>query len=60
MEFHASAKREDEAKPAPTEGGGGWWDPAYAIPLGIAFAVPALNYEWYLVNEETQVCLSIN
>lgn len=27
----------------------------YSIPLGIAFAVPAINYEWYLVNEETQL-----
>jgi hypothetical protein len=35
----------------------GFWDPIYAIPVGIAFAVPAINYEWYLVNEETQVTL---
>lgn len=31
------------------------WDPLYSIPLGIAIAVPAIHYEWYLVNEETQL-----
>lgn len=31
------------------------WDPIYAVPIGIAFAVPAVSYEWYLVNEETQL-----
>jgi Mitochondrial ATP synthase B chain precursor (ATP-synt_B) len=57
LEFHVSAKREDEAAskdvaaPAKTSS----WDPLYSIPLGIAFAVPAINYEWYLVNEETQL-----
>jgi Mitochondrial ATP synthase B chain precursor (ATP-synt_B) len=51
-----SAKREEDAKPvdapAPAKSG---WDPLYSIPLGIAIAVPAINYEWYLVNEETQL-----
>jgi hypothetical protein len=27
----------------------------YAVPIGIAFAVPAVHYEWYLFNEETQL-----
>jgi hypothetical protein len=40
------------SKPEEPEGS---WDPLYSIPLGIAFAVPAINYEWYLVNEETQL-----
>lgn len=31
------------------------WEPIYAVPLGIAFAVPAVHYEWYLFNEETQL-----
>jgi Mitochondrial ATP synthase B chain precursor (ATP-synt_B) len=54
-----SSKREEEAKPATppavTEPAKGWWDPIYAVPLGIAFAVPAVHYEWYLVTEETQL-----
>jgi hypothetical protein len=37
------------------EKGKGWWDPFYAVPLGIAAAVPALHYEWLLITEETQV-----
>jgi Mitochondrial ATP synthase B chain precursor (ATP-synt_B) len=59
--FHATTKREDEAapvlaaaKPPAVESSSGW-DPIYAVPLGIAFAVPAINYEWYIVNEETQL-----
>jgi hypothetical protein len=56
LDFHVSAKREEDAKPvdapAPAKSG---WDPLYSIPLGIAIAVPAINYEWYLVNEETQL-----
>ena len=56
MEFHASAKREEEAKAAPVEEKGVLsWNSVYSIPLGIAVAVPVINYEWYLVNEETQL-----
>jgi hypothetical protein len=57
VEFHASAKREEDAKatPAPVEEKKGFWDPSYSIPLGIALAVPVLKYEWYIVNEETQL-----
>lgn len=62
--FHASPKRDDsdekkkevapsavtlESTPAPKEG---WWNPIYGVPLGITFAVPALHYDWILVNEE--------
>jgi len=56
LEFHASSKREEEAKPAATEDKGVFgWDPLYSLPLGVALAVPAIHYEWYLVNEETQL-----
>jgi len=27
----------------------------YALPIGIAAAVPALKFEWYVINEETQL-----
>ena len=56
MNFHASLPRakEEEAAPVATSS----WDPLYALPLGIALAVPAIQYEWYIVNEETQVCES--
>jgi len=56
QEFHASYRREEEAKAevveVPDEG---WFTPAYGIGAGIAFAVPAIHYEWYLINEETQL-----
>ena len=55
-QFHASIRREEEAKAEETPAKSSSWDPIYAVPIGIAFAVPAINYEWYLVNEETQVC----
>lgn len=59
FEFHVSSKREEEAKtatpPAATEPAKSSWDPIYAVPLGIAFAVPAVHYEWYLFTEETQL-----
>jgi len=62
--YHSSRKQEDEAaaaskavdkKEGGDESGKSFWDPVYAIPLGITVAVPALHYEWVLVNEETQV-----
>lgn len=57
LDFHASTKREEDATAAPAAPAAttSSWDPVYSIPLGIAFAVPAINYEWYLVNEETQL-----
>jgi Mitochondrial ATP synthase B chain precursor (ATP-synt_B) len=27
----------------------------YSIPLGIALGVPIIHYEWYVINEETQL-----
>lgn len=57
-QFHATVKRDEEAvatkEDAPVAKTSNW-DPIYSVPLGIAFAVPAINYEWYLVNEETQL-----
>ena len=54
LNFHASARREEEAKAA-EEPPKSLWEPIYSIPVGITLAVPALHYEWYLVNEETQL-----
>lgn len=56
-DFHVSAiAKKDESveatAPPPSEG---FWKAEYSLPLGIALAVPALKYEWYLVNEETQL-----
>lgn len=54
--FHATSRRDETVKDvAKPETSGSSWDPMYSIPLGIAFAVPAIHYEWYLVNEETQL-----
>ena len=53
--FHASSVRQDETKEVEPASSGFKWEPIYSVPLGIAFAVPALKYEWILVNEEMQV-----
>ena len=61
MLFHASSRREEEAaKPdddAVSKGGllGTGINSWYALPVGIAAAVPALQYEWLVINEETQL-----
>ena len=58
--FHATPRREEEAaKPAEAEvEEKGWWDPLYMIPIGWTFAIPALHNEFFVINEETQVCIS--
>jgi len=60
--FHASARREEEADAAavvPAEGKGGLFGTGlsewYALPVGVAAAVPLIKLEWYVVNEETQL-----
>jgi hypothetical protein len=57
--FHASARREDDVKEAAPVKKGGLFGTGlsewFALPLGLAAAVPALKYEWYVVNEETQL-----
>jgi hypothetical protein len=60
MAFHASSRRDEEAvvkTPSTSKGGllGTGVSEWFALPLGIAFAVPALKYDWYIVNEETQL-----
>jgi len=64
LNFHVSVPRQAESKPSsslqeeeeqPEKKSAGWWDPIYSIPLGITAAVPVLHYEWYLINEETQL-----
>jgi hypothetical protein len=54
VNFHASAPRskEEETAPAPAKSS---WEPIYGLPVGIAVAIPAIHYEWLLINEETQV-----
>ena len=58
VNFHASLPRAKEEETAP-EPKSSSFDPLYALPLGIAAAVPAIHYEWYLVNEETQVSFEL-
>lgn len=62
MSFHASAKREEEAKAdavAVEESKGGLFGTGlsewFALPIGVAAAVPLIKLEWYVVNEETQL-----
>jgi len=57
--FHFSARREDEAKDTSSQIAekdgfmGTGLSHLYAIPVGVALAVPILKFEWFLVNEET-------
>lgn len=62
MSFHTTSRRESEvdssALPKEAVKGGmfgtgisEWW----ALPVGITFAVPMLKFDWYIVNEETQL-----
>jgi hypothetical protein len=59
--FHSSARREEEAKETSSEvaekGGfmGTGLSHLYAIPVGVAFGVPILEFNWFVVNEETLV-----
>lgn len=58
--FHVSARRQNDAKEVEkpkevVDADSGWYTPAYGIAGGIALAVPAIHYQWYLINEETQV-----
>jgi len=65
MAFHASAKRDEEAKEAtpassaPTFDKGGLFGTGinewFALPVGVAAAVPLIKFDWYVVNEETQL-----
>jgi len=57
-EFHASARREEEVKPVDSEvveADKGWWDNVYMIPIGFTLAIPAIHFDWLIVNEETQL-----
>ena len=65
MAFHASAKRDEEAKEVtatssvPTFDKGGLFGTGinewFAVPVGLAAAVPMIHFDWYVVNEETQL-----
>lgn len=61
MAFHASPRREEEAEaktPAPASKGGLFgtglseW---FALPIGITAAIPIIKFDWYVINEETQL-----
>ena len=63
MSFHASTKREEDTtakSPAPVEeskGGlfGTGLSEWFALPVGVAAAVPLIKFDWYVINEETQL-----
>lgn len=58
-QFHASSRREEEekAKPAAVKGGlfGTGLSEWYALPVGLTAAVPIIHFDWYVINEETQL-----
>lgn len=57
--FHASARREDEAKEVEPQEKGGLFNTGlsewFALPIGITAAIPVIKFEWYVINEETQL-----
>jgi len=64
MAFHSSPHRNEEVKevaatPAEPAGKGGLFGTGlsewFALPIGITAAVPAIHFNWYVVNEETQL-----
>lgn len=59
LAFHSSSRREEESKPIESVNKGGLFGTGinewFALPVGIAAAVPMIKFEWYVVNEETQL-----
>ena len=60
MAFHASTRREEEAKaPVVPESKGGLFGTGlsewFALPIGLTAAVPIIKFDWYVINEETQL-----
>jgi len=62
MSFHASVRSEEEAKADATvsvESKGGLFGTGlsnwFALPIGITAAVPLVKFDWYVINEETQL-----
>jgi len=59
MAFHASAPREEESKEVEPVSKGGLFGTGlsewFALPIGITAAVPMIKFDWYVVNEETQL-----
>jgi len=56
--FHSSAPRQEEEKKdnaavVEASSSGGGLSPLYAIPIGVAVAVPILEFQWFIPNEET-------
>jgi len=58
MEFHASSRREEESKAVePSKGGlfGTGLSEWFALPIGMAAAVPMIKFDWLVINEEFQL-----
>jgi len=58
--IHASSCHKDNVRieeTIPSENGlfNGKFSEWYALPIGIVAAIPAIKFEWYVVNEETQL-----
>jgi len=57
--YHSSPRQEEEAKDVEPVKKGGLFGTGlsnmYALPIGLVFAIPAIKFEWYVVNEETQL-----
>jgi|Transcript_47840 hypothetical protein len=59
MAFHASSRRDEEAKTPVSESKGGLFGTGlsewFALPIGITAAIPIIKFDFYVINEETQL-----
>lgn len=57
MTLNASFRQDEVQEFPPSKRGlfGTDFSEWYALPIGIAAAIPAIKFEWYVVNEETQL-----
>jgi len=60
LPFHSSSRRDEEATesaPSPSKGGlfGTGLSEWFALPIGITAAIPIIKFDWYVINEETQL-----
>jgi len=60
LSFHASTRNSEEEAPlatAPKPSGlfGTNIPEMFALPIGITAAIPIIHFEWYVINEETQL-----
>jgi len=52
---HEDTQQKKKTIPSENRVSHGKFSEWYALPIGIAAAIPAIKFEWYVINEETQL-----